>query len=166
MIRLKPLREKLTVRNEHSVEDAEGLLNMVLLLDALVLSIVVPYLSIVDVDGWREIDRLRCVDLPETCRAVDTFAWGNRLAHFDGPVSYAFFSVAYMSIIMLFLSLATGLGIYMAMCWSRCREDAKYFDWWFSYARWFILLAYGLLAVALIYFFFTIGGASRFFFPY
>ena len=86
----------------HCIEDAEGLLNLLLLVDALVLSFVIPTIVFFDKTTLKAADVLSCKAYDEangagSCDDASAFAWGGAHHVFPNPRSYTLVSVSYMA---------------------------------------------------------------------
>ena len=126
----------------HSVEDAEGLLNSLLLLTVLMLAFAVTQTTAV----FRLEDFL-------AADQRDATAWWNHEGRPEildvstpfgrnGPVSHYFIIMGMWSILWLVAALVLGVISYISLCYSDARESPEFLKLWWKVHRWVMAVAW------------------------
>ena len=123
----------------HTVEDAEGLLNSLLLLTVLMLAFAVNQATAIfsledflladqrDARAWwNRNDRPEIIGSP----------WGR------GPVSHYFIMLGMHSILWLVIALVLGVISYISLCYSDARESPEFLKLWWKVHRWVMAVAW------------------------
>jgi hypothetical protein len=136
---------------EHSMADAEGLLNTLMLLAALLLAFAITLLT-----GTFSHEDL--LEADERYLAYQFGKEGLPRDHGEIPsaymiVSYRFLIWGQITVALLTMALLVGALSYVSLMYSNAREDAGEFEMWFTYFRWVIAIAYLFFIVAVISFF-------------
>ena len=107
----------------HTVEDAEGLLNSLLLLTVLMLAFAANQTTaIFSLEDFLEADKREAWSYWNTKgrpEIIKDGAWGG------GPVSHAFIIMGYWSILLLVAALVLGVVSYLSLCYSDARESYR-----------------------------------------
>ena len=137
---------------EHTVEDAEGLLNSLLLLTVLMLAFAVAQLTATfTLEDFLAADQRDATawwnkqGRPEICESP----WGR------GPISHLFVTTGMWSVLWLVLALVLGVASYISLCYSDARESPEFLKLWWKVHRW--VMAVGWLAFLTGSFFFLVG---------
>ena len=123
----------------HTVEDAEGLLNSLLLLTVLMLAFAVNQATaIFSLEDFLLADQR------------DARAWWNLQGRPEntgspygrGPVSHYFIMLGMHSILWLVIALVLGVISYISLCYSDARESPEFLKLWWKVHRWVMALAW------------------------
>ena len=126
----------------HTVEDAEGLLNSLLLLTVLMLAFAVNQTTaIFSLEDFLEADKrdalsywnMREIGRPEI---IENGPWGR------GPISHYFIIMGYWSILWLVAALVLGVISYISLCYSDARESPEFLKLWWKVHRWVMAVAW------------------------
>ena len=126
----------------HTVEDAEGLLNSLLLLTVLMLAFAVNQTTaIFSLEDFLEADKrdalsywnMREIGRPEI---IENGPWGR------GPISHFFIIMGYWSILWLVAALVLGVISYISLCYSDARESPEFLKLWWKVHRWVMAVAW------------------------
>lgn len=142
----------------HSVEDAEGLLNTLLLLSALMFAFAVTLET-----GTFTVEDFETADgrylqfengksgrerfSPDIGFPTDLTLGGYNL------ISYRFIKLGSLCLFFLMMSLIIATGCYISLLYSNAREDKNYFQMWFKWFSFPILLGYLFFIVGMFLFF-------------
>lgn len=116
---------------EHTVEDAEGLLNSLLLLTVLMLAFAVAQLT-----ATFTLEDLLAADQRDV-----TMKWNRngRPEYFElvyGCLSHHFIITGMQSVLWLVLALVLGVASYISLCYSDARESPEFLKLWWKVHRW------------------------------
>ena len=123
----------------HTVEDAEGLLNSLLLLTVLMLAFAVNQATaIFSLEDFLLADQR------------DARAWWNLQGRPEntgspygrGPVSHYFIMLGMHSILWLVIALVLGVISYISLCYSDARESPEFLKLWWKVHRWVMAVAW------------------------
>lgn len=124
----------------HTVEDAEGLLNSLLLLTVLMLAFAVNQTTaIFSLEDYLLADQREALSYwnaqgrPEI---IENGPWGR------GPLSHSFITMGYWSILWLVAALALGAISYISLCYSDARESPEFLKMWLKVHRWVMAVAW------------------------
>merc|ERR1712137_274754 len=140
-----------------SFEDAEALINTLLTFDTFILGFALTFLGLFSYDDLLRMD-LRFATIWKDGydpSIVNAGSLGQRETlgkHVFLPSATVAFR-GYYSVGFLAISLSTSLGLYVFMALSTLREDTEFFELWFSYAKYGIIVSFTGLFVGLFYFF-------------
>ena len=155
----QPTRENTfrVLGTHHSFEDAEALINTLLTVDTFILGFALTFLGLFSYDDLLRMD-LRFATIwkdgydPSIVNAGSLGqreTLGKHVFLPSAPVAFR----GYYSVGFLAISLSTSLGLYVSMALSTLREDTEFFELWFSYAKYGIIVSFTGLFVGLFYFF-------------
>ena len=155
----QPTRENTfrVLGTHHSFEDAEALINTLLTVDTFILGFALTFLGLFSYDDLLRMD-LRFATIWKDGydpSIVNAGSLGQRETlgkHVFLPSATVAFR-GYYSVGFLAISLSTSLGLYVSMALSTLREDTEFFELWFSYAKYGIIVSFTGLFVGLFYFF-------------
>ena len=123
----------------HTVEDAEGLLNSLLLLTVLMLAFAVNQTTAVfSLEDYLLADQR------------DATSWWNQKGQPEiigfpgrsGPISDYFLRMGMYSILGLVVALVLGVISYISLCYSDARESPAFLKLWWSVHRWVMAVAW------------------------
>ena len=123
----------------HTVEDAEGLLNSLLLLTVLMLAFAVNQTTaIFSLEDFLLADQR------------DATAWWNNQGRQEftgspygrGFVSHYFLIMGMWSILLLVVALVLGVISYISLCYSDARESPEFLKLWWKVHRWVMAFAW------------------------
>ena len=135
---------------KHSIGDAEGLINSLMLVAALALSFATTlYTGTFSHEDYLAADARHARwsqasnDIPETSAEFPTY----------DILSYRFVREGMWCCSLLIASLCIGVMAHVSLSYSSAREEEAEFELWFKYFRFLILLGYIFLIVGLYVFF-------------
>jgi hypothetical protein len=134
----------------HTVEDAEGLLNSLLLLTVLMLAFAVNQTTaIFSLEDFLEADKREAWSYWNTKgrpEIIKDGAWGH------GPISHYFIITGYWSILLLVAALVLGVVSYISLCYSDARESPEFLKMWWKVHRWIMAVAWLAFLAGTFYF--------------
>jgi hypothetical protein len=136
-----PMRARSQLRTvAHTVEDAEGLLNSLLLLTVLMLAFAVNQTTaIFSLEDFLEADKREATaywNYKGRPEIIKDGAWGH------GPISHFFIIRGMWSILLLVLALVLGVISYISLCYSDARESPEFLKLWWKVHRWIMAVAW------------------------
>ena len=124
----------------HTVEDAEGLLNSLLLLTVLMLAFAVnqttALFSLEDYILADQRDALSYWNAHGRPEIIENGPWGR------GTLSHSFIVMGYWSILCLVTALVLGTISYISLCYSDARESPEFLKLWLKVHRWVMAVAW------------------------
>ena len=142
------------IETKHSIEDAEGLLQTLLLMSALLLSFVAGALLSFDKEAYLEMDRQELTSIYYTDQVSDQSKdLGDK---FNILKSASIMHFGLLSLYLFLFCCAAASATYISLSYSDCREDPKAFQIWFNYFKWVIFLEYLVFLGGIIGFYLTI----------
>ena len=125
----------------HTVEDAEGLLNSLLLLTVLMLAFAVNQTTAVfSLEDYLLADqRDATMQWNKGGRPETISDWG---AGGRGPISDYFLTLGMYSILCLVVALVLGVISYISLCYSDARESPAFLKLWWKVHRWVMAVAW------------------------